>query len=120
MQRQLGAFLYCTLNYAEAGVCDLEDFLDKKIDEKQDARESPIFVPSNGPVLTKIVFRHEWATKVFEHLELMNIKGGTLLLSAEGVAMDVWNGYHYSPKATRLRRTNSDKAMQPDAASPRR
>jgi hypothetical protein len=110
MQRQLGAFLYCTLDYAAAGVCDLEDFLDK-IDEKQDARRSPIILPSNGPVLTKIVFRHEWAKEVFEHLELMNIKGGTLLLSAEGVAMDVWNGYHYTPKATRLRRGPSDKPM---------
>jgi hypothetical protein len=66
-------------------------------------------------VLTKIVFRHEWATEVFKQLELMNIKGETLLRSAEGVAMDVWNGYHYNPKATYLRR---GKAKQPDAASP--
>jgi len=119
MQRQLGAFLYCTLDYAAVGVRDLEDFLDKRIDEKQDARESPTALLSNGPVLTKIVFRHEWATEVFKQLELMNIKGGTLLLSAEGVAMDVWNGYHYNPKATRLRRANPKKAMQPNGASPR-
>ena len=106
MQRQLGAFLYCTLDYAAAGVCDLEDFLDKKIDEKGDARESPNLL-SKGPVLTKIVFRHEWATEVFKRLELMNIKGGTLLRSAEGVAMDVWNGYHYNPEATHLRSRQS-------------
>lgn len=95
MQRQLGAFLYCTLDYAAAGVRDLEEFLEQ-IDEDKDARESPSILLSNGPVLTKIVFRQQGATEVFARLELMNIKGGTLLLSAEGVAMDVWKGYHYN------------------------
>jgi hypothetical protein len=110
MHRQLGVFLYCTLNYSAAKVRDLEDFL-HNIDEKKDAKESPRIL-SEGPVLTKIVFRHEWAPEVFKLLELMNIKGGTLLLSAEGVAMDVWNGYHYNPRAAHLRRC---EAKEPDA-----
>lgn len=110
MQRQLGAFLYCTLDYASRGLRDLEDYLDR-INEACDAAESATIRPSNGPVLTKVVFRHAWAKDAFERLELMNIKGATLFLSADGVAHDIWNGYHYIPKAVLLRRRGAGASL---------
>ena len=102
MHRQLGAFLYCTLDYRAVGVENFEGYLEQ-IDETADAKESPIILSSEGPVLTKVVLRHDWATEAFEMLELMNIRGATLFQSADGVACDVWNAFHYNPRSTYLR-----------------
>ena len=89
-------------DYEAVGVTDFEDYL-AQIDEVSNAEKSPTLLPSNGPVLTKVVLRIDWATLAFERLEFMNIRGATLLGSADGVAMDVWNGFHYSPRATYIR-----------------
>jgi hypothetical protein len=103
MHRQLGAFLYCTLDYDELGVRDLEEYLDR-IDEAAEAERAGARGAGSGPVLTKVVLRHAWARAAFERLELMNINGATLLLSAEGVAKDVLNAHHYASRVARLRR----------------
>lgn len=102
MHRQLGVFLLCTLDYEAAKVSDLEGYLDL-VSEDDDKKHSPSLLASNGPVLTKVVLRHDWAKDVFKRLELMNVRGATLLPGSDGVAMDVWNGFHYSPKASYVR-----------------
>ena len=91
MQRQLGSFLYDSMNYEEQlGLKDLEDFLRQ---QKEVPREPRI---DNAFVLTKIVAIHKIAREVMERLDLMGISATHLYDDAEGAAIDVINGYVYS------------------------
>lgn len=100
MQRQLGCFVYDTLWYGHRGLIDLEDYIEKKI-------EIPFFdgveTKPGKPILTKIFINQAATSDVFARLELMNITGGNLYDSADGVALDVKNAYNYNPKFSYLR-----------------
>jgi hypothetical protein len=100
MQRQLGCLVYDTLWYSHLGLKDLEDYIAKKT-------ETPFFdgketLPGK-PILTKIFINQSAASDVFARLELMNITGGNLYDSADGVALDIRNAYNYNPKFSYLR-----------------
>ena len=103
MHNQLGAFIYCTLDYDSRGCKDFEDYL-HTVNEEQDRHDSPRILIGKRPVLTKVFIKHDWATEIFQRLELWNITGAKLFGIAEGVAADVWNSYHYHPKTAFLRR----------------
>jgi len=83
MQRQIGAFLYDTLDH---GGCDLEGHIDRII-ELDDA---------DVPALTKVFVRKSIVREVFTRLELMGITGARLLDDHVGAAADVHNGYNYN------------------------
>jgi hypothetical protein len=104
-------FLYCTLDYKSRGYKDLEDYLEA-INEEQDRDDSPRVLLAKRPVLSKIYFSHEWAEEVFTRLELMGMLGARLLDSADGVAADVWNAYHYNPRAVFLRRESDTEELE--------
>lgn len=100
MQRQLGCLIYDTLRYSQLGLKDLEDYIAKKI-------ETPVTdgikTYSGKPILTKVLISQSAASYVFTCLELMNITGGHLYDSADGVALDIKNAYNYNPKFSYLR-----------------
>jgi hypothetical protein len=88
MQRQLGSFLYDTMNYKQDGFDDLEDFLTKQT-------ETPTTGGSSEAALTKIIAPHKMAREVLEHLDLMGISATHRYDDAEGAAIDVINEYVY-------------------------
>ena len=88
MQRQLGSFLYDSMNYKALGLNDLEHFVREK-------NEVPKI--DNGDVtLTKITAPHRIAREVMERLDLMGLSATHLYDDAEGAAIDVINEYIYS------------------------
>ncbi|MEA2833631.1 MAG: hypothetical protein QOG66_1833 [Methylobacteriaceae bacterium] len=91
MQRQLGAFLYDTFDYATNGFSDLENFLEQP--------EPP--GPDADPIITKLLVPHSIGRGIFERLELVNATGTHLYDSPEGAAQDVINGYNYGRKTGR-------------------
>lgn len=103
MQNQLGAFIFCTLNYASRGCRDFEAYLGR-IDEAENRRRMPAVAHDDGPVLTKVIIKVAWAPEIFQRLELLGITGAKLFEDAEGVAADVCNAVHYVPKTAFLRR----------------
>lgn len=100
MQRQLGCLIYDTLWYSHLGLIDLEDYIAKKT-------ETPFFdgtiTRPGKPILTKVLINQTAVTDVFARLELMNITGGNLYDSADGVVLDIKNAYNYNPKFSYLR-----------------
>lgn len=100
MQRQLGCLIYDTLWYPRLGLEDLEDYIDKKT-------ETPVVdgnrMNPEKPILTKVLISQSATSEVFARLELMNITGGHLYDSADGVALDIKNAYNYNPKFSYLR-----------------
>jgi len=100
MQRQLGCLLYDTLWYGHRNILDLEDYIDKKkVPEVYDRTTTR----PGKPILTKVLINQKAVSEVFERLELMNITGGNLYDSADGVALDIKNAYNYNPKFSYLR-----------------
>lgn len=87
MQRQVGCFLYDTMDYGRMQKRDLEEWIE--------TLEEPEFKADPGAcTLTKIYFRRYWIRDVFARLELMGITG-TNLLGQAGAALDVCNAYRY-------------------------
>lgn len=95
MQRQLGCLIYDTLWYKHMGLKDLEDYIEQ---ETETTKTLP-----GRPILTKVFINQSAASDVFARLELMNITGGNLYDSADGVALDIKNAYNYNPKFSYLR-----------------
>jgi hypothetical protein len=98
---QLGTFLYCTKLFSDGSEHprDLEEYF-KRINEhshRQTLGESGL------AVLTKIKIPHAWSGEVFSRLEIMGITGASMYLSAEGVARDVFNAFHFEPRAAFIR-----------------
>jgi hypothetical protein len=93
MQRQMGCFLYDSMNYQLVGLRSLEDFLGQS--------EVPRHPHGSEPMLTKIVVPHNIGREVLEHLDLMGISATHLYDSHEGAAIDVVNEYGYSKKTAR-------------------
>jgi hypothetical protein len=101
MHAQLGVFLYSTLLFDDGPgqPSNLEEFLGIV----PVGLDWPSLPEDNRPILTKIILPHDWASEVFNRLDVMRISGSTLFLSAEGVAKDVYNSYYYKPRAAFLR-----------------
>lgn len=100
MQRQLGCLIYDTLWYRYLGVKDLEEYIEKKLETPfSDGTKT---LPGR-PILTKVFINQSAVSDVFTRLELMNITGGNLYDSADGVALDIKNAYNYNPKFSYLR-----------------
>ncbi|MEB0116935.1 hypothetical protein QN395_10585 [Undibacterium sp. RTI2.2] len=100
MQRQLGCFIYDTLCYGNMGLVDLEDYIEKKVET---SFFNGVETRPGKPILTKIFINQAATSDVFTRLELMNITGGNLYDSADGVALDVKNAYNYNPKFSYFR-----------------
>jgi FRG domain len=94
---QLGTFLYCTKPFSDGSEHpqDLEEYF-AQISESSKGE-------GGIPVLTKIKIPHAWSREVFSRLEIMSITGASMYLSAEGVARDVFNAFHFHPRAAFLR-----------------
>lgn len=103
MHRQLGCLLYDTMNFDGTAWKNLDDFIH---DFKEPATHGDPSSPQ--PTAFKILIEMKCISDVLSKLELMNINGASLYLSAEGVARDVVNAYSYNPKAMWLRDINSD------------
>jgi hypothetical protein len=85
MQRQLGVFLYDTVDYKSWGYDDLEHFLS---DQKE------VQVPYALPALTKVLIPHKIASDIFARLEIMGVTASMLFENHEGAATDVINSYN--------------------------
>jgi hypothetical protein len=90
MLRQLGVFLYDTLDYKSAGFKNLDAYLNQA--------EAPSEPPTENVMLTKVMIPHKFGREIFERLELMGITAAHLYDSHEGAATDVINGYNYGRK----------------------
>jgi FRG domain len=93
MQRQMGMFLYDTLNYLMMRKADLEEFI-------KDIKEPAESNGANAPkTLTKVFIPKSIARDVFTRLDLMGMTGARLLDDHEGAAADVYNSYNYNRKS---------------------
>ena len=90
VQRQMGCFIYDTLNYAELGVRDLEAFIGE-----HDAAQR---VSRDDPILTKFLVPCSLAREVFDYLDIVGINGARLMDDYTGVAADVRNTFNHDPK----------------------
>ena len=90
MLRQLGVFLYDTLDYKRARLDNLEAYLNQP-----EARSVP---PTGNVMLTKVLIPHKFGREIFERLDLMGMTATHLYDSHEGAAADVINGYNYGRK----------------------
>jgi len=100
MQRQMGAFIYDTLNYQYRNLKDLEEYIEKI---KETDTHTGIFVEPGEPTLYKIYINQSCTGNILQRLELMNMTGGYLYGDADGVAMDVRNCHNYNTKTFYLR-----------------
>jgi hypothetical protein len=94
---QLGTFLYCTKLFSDGSAPprDLEEYF-KQINEHSNTRT----LGEGGlPVLTKMKIPHAWSGEVFSRLEIMGITGASMYLSPEGVSRDMFNAFHFHPRA---------------------
>lgn len=98
MQRQLGCLLYDTIHYESRGLIDLDDYLANIKEPLDGATNKP-----SEPILTKVLISHKVVGDVLARLELINVTGGNLYDSAEGVALDIKNAYNYNPNFSYLR-----------------
>jgi hypothetical protein len=86
MRRQLGCFLYDSLDYGRLGLKDLEDLLSQP--------EIPKDPTSDVVMLTKVLVPHSFGREVMERLDVMNISGTQLYDDHQGAAIDVINSYN--------------------------
>ena len=89
MIRQMGAFLYDTLDYSRMGAPTLEKFIE---------HNPEIPGPVTQSALTRVTIPHSEASRVFTRLELAGITGTRLLDDYEGAVADVRNAYNYNRK----------------------
>ena len=85
MVRQMGGFLYDTLDYRAIGFGGLEDFIQK-------SKETP--GPSSIPTLYKVYVPRRVGADIFKHLDLAGFTGTRLLDDYEGAVADVANAYN--------------------------
>ena len=92
MQRQMGVFLYDTLDYKQLGYEDFEGFIDAP-------KESPDATTGTAsPILSKLIIPCSVAAESFSRLELMGINATMLYGDHSGAADDVYNAYNYNRK----------------------
>jgi len=98
MHRQLGCLLYDTVNLESAALNTLDPLIESFSEPATHGDPS-----SPMPTAFRILIDVSCISEVLSKLELMNINGASLYLSADGVARDVVNAYNYNPKAMWLR-----------------
>ena len=101
MHRQQGALLYDTLDYRHLRVADLDELIEKH--KEPDTGLPDGSVEKSDPTVYKICINKKCVSEVFSLLELIGINGGSLYLTADGVAQDVSNTYNYNSKINYLR-----------------
>ena len=91
--------MYDSLDYAQIGLHDLEQFTDQRevpeLDDKGVER-------TDRPTLTKITVPHRAGREILEHLDLMGFSATHLYDSYEGAAIDVIDDYTISRKSGRV------------------
>jgi hypothetical protein len=100
MQRQQGVMIYDTIDYQKRNLRDFESYV-KEIKEP-DTHEPNGKITKNYTI-TKVFINQKCVADILERLELMNINGGALFSTPEGVAMDVENMYSYNTRTHILR-----------------
>ena len=88
MRKQLGVFIYDTMNHKLNGFDDLEGFIG----------QNQIPGPEEQPALTKVLIPHKLGRLILERLEIMGISATHLFDNPEGAAMDVFNAYSIGRK----------------------
>lgn len=98
---QLGIFLYCTKLFSDGSAPprDLEEYFNQ-INEHSNTQT---LGEGDITVLTKMKIPHAWSEEVFSRLEIMGITGASMYLAPEGVSRDVFNAFHFHPRAAFLR-----------------
>jgi hypothetical protein len=91
MQRQLGVFLYDTVDYQIIGYTGLENYMEQPV----------VPGPDENPIVTKVIIPHSAGRGIFERLELVNCMATYLYDSHEGAALDVINSHNYGRKTGR-------------------
>jgi hypothetical protein len=92
MRRQNGCFLYDTLDYAQANLSDLEDFLN----------QPQIPGPIELPALTKIIIPHQIVGDVLQRLDITGFSATHLYENYEGAAIDVRDDYNFDRKSGKV------------------
>jgi hypothetical protein len=92
MQRQMGVFIYDSLDYRLRNQRDLEDFI-AALKEPEDGDTGIA-----SPTLTKVLIPRSIASDAFSRLELMGINATRLYDDHDGAAADVNNAYNYNRK----------------------
>jgi hypothetical protein len=90
VQRQMGCYIYDTLDYEKIGVRDLEAFIGE--------HDAALRVSREHPILTKFLVPCSLAREVFEYLNIVGINGARLMDDYTGVAADVRNTFNYDPR----------------------
>jgi hypothetical protein len=90
MIRQMGSFLYDTLDYNAAGYADLDDFV-----ERNDETDGPTKLPA----LYKVFVPLAAAPEAFSLLDIAGMTGTRLLDDYEGAVADAVNAYNYNRKS---------------------
>lgn len=90
MQRQLGCFLYDTVDYSRIGYQDFESLVASFDDEAGPDGQTQ-------PTMYKFLVPLAWVGEAFSRLELMGITA-TRLLDHAGLAADVMNSRNYGRK----------------------
>jgi len=103
MQRQLGALLYDTHEWALLGAKDLEQYIERIEEPYEQLPDGTRRAPT--PTLTKVIVNKKCIRDVFQRLELVGITGATMFMDPQGVAMDVANSYYYRSRASYVRST---------------
>jgi hypothetical protein len=92
MTRQMGAFLYDTIDYSRLGASSLEEFVKTTPPTQRQTKGGAALL-----ALRKIIIPHSEAKSVFKRLELAaGITGTRLLDDYEGAVADAINAYYFS------------------------
>jgi len=90
VQRQMGCYIYDTLNYEDLGVRDLEALIGE--------HEAMLRCSKDEPILTKFVVPYSLASEIFNYLDIVGINGARLMDDYTGVAADVRNSFNHDPR----------------------
>lgn len=90
MRRQMGSFLYDTVDWQGHGFNGLEDFIAKGIETTG---------PHDNTTLHKIFIPHSFGTEIFRELELSGVTGTHLYDDYSGAVADAVNQHNYNAKA---------------------
>lgn len=90
VQRQMGCFIYDTMDYRSLEYTDLEDFIAND--------DAAVQIGRHDPILAKLIIPYSLAKEIFNYLDVMNINGARLMDDHTGVACDVRNMFHYNPR----------------------
>jgi hypothetical protein len=92
MQRQMGTFIYDSLNYEHLNCRNFEDFIG--------ALKEPIDTATGvaTPIMTRVFIPRKAAGEAFSRLDLMGVNATRLYGDHGGAAADVYNAYNYNRK----------------------